>query len=189
MIDPADHSTEKMESQVNMPSPEVTAGPAVQAQVPVASIIEAISNLNSSVGTPATQEQTQEMANDQFDADVIVIGAGPGGYYAAIRAAQHGAKVICVEKEYLGGTCLNWGCVPSKAMIASVEMLHKVKKAETFGLKKVEGAEMDFDAFIKRKEKIVLTERSGRCCNGTICPQEHGGFGWWSCRMRVQLRI
>ena len=161
MIDPADHSTEKMESQANTPSPEVTAGPAVQAQVPVASIIEAISNLNSSVGTPATQEQTQEMANDQFDADVIVIGAGPGGYYAAIRAAQHGAKVICVEKEYLGGTCLNWGCVPSKAMIASVEMLHKVKKADTFGLKKVEGAEMDFDAFIKRKEKIVLTERSG----------------------------
>jgi dihydrolipoamide dehydrogenase len=93
MIDPADHSTEKMESQANTPSPEVTAGPAVQAQVPVASIIEAISNLNSSVGTPATQEQTQEMANDQFDADVIVIGAGPGGYYAAIRAAQHGAKV------------------------------------------------------------------------------------------------
>lgn len=101
------------------------------------------------------------MANEQFDADIIVIGAGPGGYYASIRAAQHGAKVVCIEKEYLGGTCLNWGCVPSKAMIASVEMLHKVKKADTWGLKKVEGAEMDFDAFMKRKEKIVQTERGG----------------------------
>ncbi|MBS1702187.1 MAG: dihydrolipoyl dehydrogenase [Armatimonadetes bacterium] len=101
------------------------------------------------------------MANEQFDADIIVIGAGPGGYYAAIRAAQMGASVICVEKEYLGGTCLNVGCVPSKAMIASVEMLNKAKKAESFGLKKIDKAEMDFDAFMKRKEKIVLAERGG----------------------------
>lgn len=101
------------------------------------------------------------MANEQFDADIIVIGAGPGGYFAAIRAAQNGAKVICVEKEFLGGTCLNVGCVPSKAMIASVEMLHKTKKAESFGLKKVENPEIDFDAFMKRKEKIVLAERGG----------------------------
>lgn len=101
------------------------------------------------------------MANEQFDADIIVIGAGPGGYFAAIRAAQNGAKVICVEKEFLGGTCLNVGCVPSKAMIASVEMLNKTKKAESFGLKKVDNAEIDFDAFMKRKEKIVLAERGG----------------------------
>lgn len=134
---------------------ELTNGPAVSTPMPAPSIIEAIS------GIPVEQEQTQTMANEQFDADIIVIGAGPGGYFAAIRAAQMGAKVICVEKEYLGGTCLNVGCVPSKAMIASVEMLHKTKKAESFGLKKVEKAEIDFDAFMKRKEKIVLAERGG----------------------------
>lgn len=134
---------------------ELTNGPAVSTPLPAPSIIEAIS------GIPAEQEQTQTMANEQFDADIIVIGAGPGGYYAAIRAAQMGAKVICVEKEYLGGTCLNVGCVPSKAMIASVEMLQKTKKAEAFGLKKIDKAEIDFDAFMKRKDKIVLAERGG----------------------------
>ena len=138
-----------------------TGGPAVSTPMPATSIIEAISSIPTSSGVPSEQEQPLVMANEQFDADLIVIGAGPGGYYAAIRAAQHGLKVVCVEKEYLGGTCLNWGCVPSKAMIASVEMLHKTKHAENFGLKAVSGVEMDFDAFMKRKEKIVLTERGG----------------------------
>ena len=121
---------------------ELTNGAAVSTPLPAPSIIEAIS------GIPAEQEQTQTMANEQFDADIIVIGSGPGGYYAAIRAAQMGAKTICVEKGFLGGTCLNVGCVPSKAMIASVEAMNKTKKA-------------DFEAFMKRKEKIVLTERGG----------------------------
>ena len=134
---------------------ELTNGPAVSTPLPAPSIIEAIS------GIPAEQEQTQTMANEQFDADIIVIGSGPGGYYAAIRAAQMGAKTICVEKGFLGGTCLNVGCVPSKAMIASVEAMNKTKKAASFGMKAVEGVEMDFDAFMKRKEKIVLTERGG----------------------------
>ncbi len=101
------------------------------------------------------------MANDNFDADIVVIGSGPGGYVAAIRAAQLGAKTVCVEKEYLGGTCLNWGCIPSKALIASVERLNHVKHADALGVK-VEGkAEIDFEAFIKRKDKIVLTQRGG----------------------------
>ena len=134
---------------------ELTNGAAVSTPLPAPSIIEAIS------GIPAEQEQTQTMANEQFDADIIVIGSGPGGYYAAIRAAQMGAKTICVEKGFLGGTCLNVGCVPSKAMIASVEAMNKTKKAASFGMKAVEGVEMDFDAFMKRKEKIVLTERGG----------------------------
>ncbi len=134
---------------------ELTNGPATATPMPASSIIQAIS------GIPVEQEQTQTMANDQFDADIIVIGAGPGGYYASIRAAQMGAKVICVEKGFLGGTCLNVGCVPSKAMIASVEMLQKAKKATSFGLKAIAEPEMDFDAFMKRKEKIVLTERGG----------------------------
>lgn len=101
------------------------------------------------------------MANENFDADIVVIGAGPGGYVAAIRAAQLGAKVICIEKEYLGGTCLNWGCIPSKAMIAQAETYQHVLHADKFGVK-VEGkVSVDFDAFMARKEKIVQTQRGG----------------------------
>jgi len=69
---------------------------------------------------------------DKFD--VLVIGAGPGGYTAAIRAAQLGGKVAIIEKQDLGGTCLNKGCIPTKALIASVHTLHCLKKAEEFGI-------------------------------------------------------
>ena len=60
--------------------------------------------------------------------DLVVIGAGPGGYVAAIRAAQLGGRVAVVEQERLGGTCLNWGCIPTKALIAGVEILDKIKQ-------------------------------------------------------------
>jgi dihydrolipoamide dehydrogenase len=72
------------------------------------------------------------MANRTYDA--IVIGAGPGGYPCAIRLAQLGQSVLCVEKEEVGGICLNWGCVPSKALIASSHTLDKIKQASAFGL-------------------------------------------------------
>ncbi len=101
------------------------------------------------------------MANEQFDADVIVIGAGPGGYVSAIRAAQLGAKVTVVEKEYLGGTCLNWGCIPSKAMIASVERLHDIKHADAMGVSVSGEVTMDFAKMMARKDKIVQTQRGG----------------------------
>lgn len=132
-----------------------TAGPAVASQLATESIVKEIKGM----GVP--EELEQKMPNDSFDADVIVIGAGPGGYVASIRAAQLGAKVVCVEKEYLGGTCLNWGCIPSKAMIGSVERLQHVLHADKLGVK-VEGkASMDFDAFTKRKDKIVQSQRGG----------------------------
>src|SRR5689334_11395504 len=119
------------------------AGPAVAAQLAVESIVKEIKGM----GVP--EEKEEKMPNDSFDADVIVIGSGPGGYVGAIRAAQLGAKTICVEKEYLGGTCLNWGCIPSKAMIGSVERLQQIQHADKLAVK-VEGkAEMDFDAFSK----------------------------------------
>lgn len=131
-------------------------GPAVASSPGLQSLIRDISTL-----AVQPEENTQAMAQEQFDADIVVIGSGPGGYVAAIRAAQLGAKTLCVEKEYLGGTCLNWGCIPSKALIAGVERLHHIKEAEKFGIK-VEGpVSVDFEKFMARKEKIVQTQRGG----------------------------
>lgn len=101
------------------------------------------------------------MSTENFDADLIVIGAGPGGYVGAIRAAQLGASVICVEKEYLGGTCLNWGCIPSKAMIASVERLQHVQHADALGVDVKGDVSMDFPKMMARKDKIVASQRGG----------------------------
>ncbi len=70
--------------------------------------------------------------------DLIVIGAGPGGYVAAIRAAQLGLKAVIVERENLGGICLNWGCIPTKAMLRSSEVFHLMHRAKEFGLRRRE---------------------------------------------------
>ena len=72
------------------------------------------------------------MADTNFD--VIVVGGGPGGYVAAIRAAQLGLKAAVVEKEHLGGICLNWGCIPTKALLRSAEVFHNMQHAASFGL-------------------------------------------------------
>ena len=66
--------------------------------------------------------------------DVIVIGAGPGGYVAAIRCAQLGLKTAIIEREHMGGICLNWGCIPTKAMLRSAEVFHLMHRANEFGL-------------------------------------------------------
>lgn len=86
--------------------------------------------------------------------DLIVIGAGPGGYPAAIRAAQLGASVAIVEKERLGGTCLNWGCIPTKTLIAAADTLARIKHARAFGVT-VEGTAVDYPAMIAYKNKVV----------------------------------
>jgi dihydrolipoamide dehydrogenase len=86
--------------------------------------------------------------------DVIVIGAGPGGYVAAIRAAQLGLKVVCVEREHLGGICLNWGCIPTKAMLRSSEVFHLMHRAKEFGLK-ADGIGYDLDAVVKRSRSVA----------------------------------
>ena len=83
------------------------------------------------------------------DFDLIVIGSGPGGYVAAIRASQLGMKTAIVEKENLGGVCLNWGCIPTKALLRSAEVLHLAKTASAYGLK-VDKAGFDLDAVVKR---------------------------------------
>ncbi|MEO1029101.1 MAG: FAD-dependent oxidoreductase, partial [Pseudomonadota bacterium] len=73
------------------------------------------------------------MASTDFD--LIVIGSGPGGYVTAIRGAQLGMKTAIVEREHLGGVCLNWGCIPTKALLRSAEVAHLAKNAAEFGLK------------------------------------------------------
>ena len=76
------------------------------------------------------------MADNNFD--VLIIGAGPGGYVTAIRAAQLGFKTAIIEREHLGGICLNWGCIPTKALLRSAEIYHYMKHAENYGLSFVE---------------------------------------------------
>jgi len=92
--------------------------------------------------------------------DIVVIGAGPGGYPAAIRAAQLGASVAVVEKENLGGTCLNWGCIPTKTLIASSELLARIKSAAAMGLH-VDNASFDYAAMSDRKDQVVSKLRNG----------------------------
>jgi dihydrolipoyl dehydrogenase len=92
--------------------------------------------------------------------DVVVIGAGPGGYPAAIRAAQLGASVAIVERERLGGTCLNFGCIPTKALIASADAYHRLGDMKSFGVS-VERATLDYAAMIERKDKVVGQLRDG----------------------------
>ena len=86
--------------------------------------------------------------------DLIVIGGGPAGYVAAIRAGQLGRKVACIEAERAGGTCLNWGCIPSKALLKSAELYVKMKKAETFGLGAAE-VTFDFAKIMQRSRGVA----------------------------------
>jgi dihydrolipoamide dehydrogenase len=92
------------------------------------------------------------MAADNFD--LIVIGSGPGGYVAAIRASQLGMKTAIVERESLGGICLNWGCIPTKALLRSADVYENIKHAEAYGLS-VTGASFDLDKIVTRSRKVA----------------------------------
>ena len=86
--------------------------------------------------------------------DIIVIGSGPGGYVTAIRASQLGFKTAIVEKESLGGVCLNWGCIPTKALIKSAQVFDYLKNANDYGLK-IENYTKDFDAVVNRSRNVA----------------------------------
>ncbi|QOW09158.1 dihydrolipoyl dehydrogenase [Kaistella flava (ex Peng et al. 2021)] len=92
--------------------------------------------------------------------DIIVIGSGPGGYVTAIRAAQLGFKTAIIEKESLGGICLNWGCIPTKALLKSAHVFKYLQQAEQYGLNKVENPGFDFSKVIQRS-RGVATKMSG----------------------------
>ena len=86
--------------------------------------------------------------------NLIVIGSGPGGYVAAIRASQLGMKVAIVEKESLGGICLNWGCIPTKALLKSAQVFDYVNHSENYGIK-ISKSSVDFDSIISRSRGVA----------------------------------
>ncbi len=85
---------------------------------------------------------------------VVVLGGGPGGDVAALRAAQLGASVTLIEEDHVGGTCLNWGCIPTKALLAGADLLRRIHRAKEFGIE-VEGVKVNFPKMMERKEEIV----------------------------------
>src|SRR3978361_1379934 len=98
------------------------------------------------------------MADTSFD--IIIIGSGPGGYVTAIRAAQLGFKTAIVEKSYLGGICLNWGCIPTKALLRSAEIYHYAQHPEAYGLK-IEGKVTADPAAIVKRSRGVSSQLNG----------------------------
>ena len=91
--------------------------------------------------------------------DVVVIGSGPGGYVAAIRCAQLGLKTACIERENLGGICLNWGCIPTKALLRSAEVSHLLHHLDDYGFS---AKEVSFDlAKVVKRSRGVASQLSG----------------------------
>src|SRR5688500_20344075 len=95
---------------------------------------------------------------DQYD--LIVLGSGPGGYVAAIRASQLGLKVAIVERERLGGICLNWGCIPTKALLRTSEIHHYMNHAKAYGLAD-EKVSLDLDAIVERSQLVTEQQYCG----------------------------
>ncbi len=100
------------------------------------------------------------MSPNSYDYDVLVIGSGPGGYVAAIRAAQKGFRTAVIEKDALGGICLNWGCIPSKALLKNAELMHHFQRADEFGFK-VSEVSFDFKKIIKRSREVADINSKG----------------------------
>ena len=92
---------------------------------------------------------------------VIIIGGGPGGYVAAIRAAQLGGRVTLIERDEVGGTCLNYGCIPSKSLLHGVSTIKKIKKAADFGVSFPSDPEINPHRMVDRKNKVVAANVRG----------------------------
>ena len=92
---------------------------------------------------------------------IAILGAGPGGYVAAVRAAQLGADVTIIEEDNVGGTCLNWGCIPSKVMITTAELLQKIKKADAFGIAVEGDVRLNMQRLMERKNSVIQAQTKG----------------------------
>jgi dihydrolipoamide dehydrogenase len=119
------------------------------------------------------------MAGEQSAFDVVIVGGGPGGYPAAMRAAQYGLRVALIEKERVGGVCLNWGCIPTKAMLRSAEVLETLQHSADFGVL-ADNVRLDYPAVLKRKDAIVkgLTDGVSQLlkANGVTVYDGHARF-------------
>ena len=113
---------------------------------------------------------------------IVIVGAGSGGYVAAIRAAQLGARVTVVESAAVGGLCLNWGCIPSKALLACADLASKIKKAEEFGIMLAGPVSYDLPRMVARKNKIVAT-----LVKGVRCYSPHGKSSFWKVEGRWEM--
>src|SRR5690348_17301802 len=111
----------------------------------------------SNAATPASETAAAGAPDVNPTYDIVVIGGGPGGYVAAIRAAQLGLKVAVVEREELGGICLNWGCIPSKTLLRNAEVLSLINRADSFGIS-VGNVSADYGAGMARCKKVVTTQ-------------------------------
>src|SRR6266702_8721340 len=111
---------------------------------------------NRFLSDPALEEQ--QMSENAFD--LIVVGGGPGGYVAAIRAAQLGLKTALVEREHLGGICLNWGCIPTKALLRSSEIYHLLHHLDEFGFS-AKDIRYDADKVVARSRAVAKQLSNG----------------------------
>ena len=139
------------------------AGTLVSPGIDISSsVIGGISRIangdTSSLVHPGIKEQL--LRSSEFDTDIVVIGAGPGGYYAAIRAAQLGARVVIIEKGPVGGTCLNVGCIPTKVLLSCVSVLDHIKDASSFGIN-VSSFNLNIAGMMERKDSVVKKLVSG----------------------------
>jgi dihydrolipoamide dehydrogenase len=151
-------STINSKAQGTIKSINVKEGDSVNADKVLAQINgEQVVKAGSPSVAPTTFNYFQNLvkpAKLQLESDITIIGGGPGGYVAAIQAAKLGAKVILIEKEKLGGTCLNWGCIPTKTLVRSAQVFDTLKKAEEFGCY-AENIGIRMEKVIDRKDKVV----------------------------------
>ena len=91
--------------------------------------------------------------------DIVIIGAGPAGYVAAIRAGQAGLKTLVIEKQYVGGMCLNWGCIPSKALLESAKFFDRLKSASDFGIGGIKPEKTTFEWEQARQRAMGIRDR------------------------------
>src|SRR5947207_3883111 len=139
-------------------APESPANVATLERPP--SLLSASTSEAAGESSVAVEPRPQELRLGDDAFDVAVVGSGPGGYVAAIRAAQLELRAAIIEKNYLGGTCLNVGCIPTKAMLSSVEALSIARRGKDFGFTAGE-VTPDYPAIVKRRDRVVEQLRSG----------------------------
>jgi dihydrolipoamide dehydrogenase len=119
--------------------------------------------------------------------DIIVVGGGPGGYVAAIRAAQLGFKTAVIEKDAMGGVCLNWGCIPTKALLKSAKVYKEIVNAESFGIK-VEGFEPKLKKMMERSQEVA--EKMSKGVSYLMKKNKVNiinGYGWLKSNKKIEV--